>query len=89
MQANGGFVPGIVPIVTRMVPSTFTTELMRHSFTGAEPEGPYKWLTALTHPGTLDFIGEVGVKAFAFSRQRVTRNEERRWDRRSVPAEPA
>ncbi len=68
LQPDGNLVPGIVRIVTDLAPASFTKELLRHTFVGEEPEGNYKWFTALTVPGALNIVGAVVEYHFSFSR---------------------
>jgi hypothetical protein len=59
-------VPGIAPAAVALVPTPFSGEILRHSFTGVEPEGTYRWYAALVATGTLEPVGNVAQVAFAY-----------------------
>jgi ELWxxDGT repeat protein len=63
-----GLIPGLVPFAAGFVPVPFGGELLRYTFTGGEPPGPYTWMTALTHAGTLTVIGTIDQDPFVFLR---------------------
>ncbi|HEX9710882.1 MAG TPA: hypothetical protein VGB42_13065 [Candidatus Thermoplasmatota archaeon] len=68
LQLGGGVVPGIVPIATRFTPFAFSGELLRYTFTGAEPEGTYTFMGALTEARTGTVIGTIDEAPFTFTR---------------------
>jgi chitinase len=63
---GGPPVPGIVPIAAGLTPVAFDGELLRYTFTGAEPAGQYTVLSGLAAPGTLDAIGGVDQDVLTF-----------------------
>ncbi len=64
LTAGGGLVPGIVPAARGIVPVAFDGEVVRYTFTGAEPPGDYMWLGALTATSTTDVVGTVSMRPF-------------------------
>lgn len=60
---DGRIVPGLVPIARGFTPFAFNAEVLRFTFTGAEPPGSYTWLGALTQAGTLS-VGTIDEDAF-------------------------
>jgi hypothetical protein len=59
-------VPGIAPAAVSIVPVPFSGEILRHTFTGGEPRGIYRWYAALVPPGALDPVGNVAHAGFAY-----------------------
>jgi hypothetical protein len=41
-----------------------SAEVFRYTLTGAEPSGPYKWLSALTAHGTMTWVSAVAQTPF-------------------------
>jgi hypothetical protein len=64
LTAGGGVVPGIAPAARGIVPVAFAGEVVRFTFTGAEPPGDYMWVGALTVTGTTDVVGTVSMRPF-------------------------
>jgi DNA-binding beta-propeller fold protein YncE len=67
LQASGQIVAGLSPFVARIAPAPASWTPLRYQFTGKEPAGAYKWLTALTEAGTLNVIGAVNQQVFTVS----------------------
>src|SRR5262249_11228766 len=61
---NGQLVPGLVPIASGITPFNFTGDILRYTFTGGEPAGPYTWLSGLTQAGTLNVVGSIHQDPF-------------------------
>ncbi|SRR5581483_6817611 len=60
-------VPGLVPIVAGFVPTAFSGEILRYTFGGGEPAGPYTGFAALTQPGSLALVGPLRQALFTFA----------------------
>jgi hypothetical protein len=52
-------VPGVVAAARQFQPLPFFAEVVRYTFTGAEPAGVYRWIAALTQPGTVSVLGDL------------------------------
>jgi hypothetical protein len=65
----GGFAPGIVPLAPGFLPVPIAppVELLRYTFTGAEPPGPYTFLAGFTVPGTLVVVGTLDQDPITFA----------------------
>src|SRR5262249_19431922 len=64
---SGGFVPGVVPVVTGFTPVPFSGTIISAVLPGGLPFGTYTWLSALVVSGTPLIIGdpsEVGQVPF-------------------------
>ncbi|MGH7265595.1 MAG: S8 family peptidase [Candidatus Rokuibacteriota bacterium] len=59
-----GWVPGIAPAATEFTPIAVTVELARHTFTGGEPAGAFRWFTALVDSVTGVVVGAVDQDDF-------------------------
>lgn len=72
-QLGAGLVPGIVPLAAGLswpplgaAPDPLRIELLRYTFTGAEPPGTYTWYSAGVAPGTLNVAGPLALQTFTF-----------------------
>jgi hypothetical protein len=63
----GTLVPGIVPIVTGLVPFPFAGDLLRYTLSGLEPVGAYTWRYALTEAGTANLLPSIAELPFTVS----------------------
>ena len=57
LHADGSFTPEIRPYLRQWPVVPVWAEVFRYTLTGAELPGPYKWLAALTEPGTGTIVG--------------------------------
>jgi hypothetical protein len=64
LLGNGTVVPGIQPVAMGLVPFAASGELVRYTFTGAEPLGVYTWFGALLQAGTSNILGFIEQKSF-------------------------
>ncbi len=64
LTAQGGAVPGIVPIASRFTPFPLTAEIARYTFGAGDPPGGYTWFAALTEPATATVIGAIDMDPF-------------------------
>ncbi len=69
----GGLLPGIVPYAAGFAwpaagtsPTLFRADLLRYTFTGAEPSGTYTWYSAGAPAGTLNLVGPLAAQTFSF-----------------------
>ena len=53
LRGDGQLAPTCQPLVSNWTVVPFTGPLFTYTFTGSEPAGTYRWLAALTAPGTL------------------------------------
>ena len=53
LRGDGQLAPTCQPLVSNWTVAPFTGQVFQHTFTGSEPAGTYRWLAALTAPGTL------------------------------------
>jgi YVTN family beta-propeller protein len=67
MQPDGSFTGEMRPVVTNWPVAPFSGEIVRHTFDGSEPSGPYRWRARFTDPGTLHLIGLTAQAPFTFS----------------------
>ncbi len=66
-QLGGGFVPGIVPVATNIVPPPLTQQIAQYTFNGSEPVGTYTWFAVFTQPGTQNFVSALDQDTFMFT----------------------
>jgi hypothetical protein len=66
-QLGGGFVPGILPIATNIVPPALTQQVAQYAFNGSEPVGTYTWFAVFTTPGTQNFVSALDQDTFVFT----------------------
>jgi len=59
LQANGRFTTEIRPLLRDLSLTPLTSELLRYTVNGAEPDGTYRWFGALMKPGTSIMIREI------------------------------
>lgn len=67
LQGDGSFTPDVLPLVRNWSVTSFTGELVRYTFGGSEPAGPYTWFAAFTAPGTLTLIESLVSVPFSFT----------------------
>ena len=77
LHADGSFTPEIRPYLRQWPVVPVWAEVFRYTLTGAELPGPYKWLAALTEPGTGTIVG-------AWPTPRLP-SAPRLWGRSAVP----
>ena len=67
LQVDGSLTPEPQPLVSTWPAVPFRAELFRYTFTGLESPGSYRWLAALTEPGTGAIIGTIAQAPFTFN----------------------
>jgi FkbM family methyltransferase len=67
LQPGGTVAPGIAPMFTGLRRFDSPRPILRHTFAGGEPAGPYRLFGVLTEPGTLNVVAEVARASLAFA----------------------
>ena len=67
LDEAGQATPTATPHLRHWAGTATTRKMFEYSFTGGEPGGAYKWLTAFAEPGTLNLIGPLVVAPFSFA----------------------
>jgi hypothetical protein len=64
---GGGLVPGLVPIARGVHPQRFHGKLAELQIPPGVPVGPYRWLSALAQPGTLNLVTPISEARFSIA----------------------
>ena len=67
LHGDGSFTSEAQPYLSQWPVAPFRAELLRYTFTGAEPSGNYLWLTAFIEPGTGTIVGSMAQAPFTFN----------------------
>ena len=61
---DGAAVRGLGPMVSGVLSTPSTVEILRYTFMGGEPTGSYRWYGAVTEAGTFTVIGDISARTF-------------------------
>lgn len=64
---DGAAVRGLGPMVSGVLSTPRTVEILRYTFGGGEPTGSYTWYGAVTEAGTFNVIGDISAQTFQFA----------------------
>jgi hypothetical protein len=64
---GNGLVPGLVPVARGVNPQRFRGRLAALQIPPGVPVGPYRWLSALAQPGTLNLITPISEARFSIA----------------------
>ena len=55
------------PMMSGVLSTPSTAEILRYTFMGGEPTGSYRWYGAVTEAGTFTVIGDISAQTFEFA----------------------
>ena len=64
---GNGLVPGLVPVGRGVQAQKFRGKLAELQIPPGVPVGPYRWLSALAQPGTLNLVTPIAEKRFSIA----------------------
>ena len=64
---GNGLVPGLVPVARGVKPQRFRGKLAELQIPPGVPVGPYRWLSALAQPGTLNLVTPISEARFSIA----------------------